>query len=82
MHGQVKELLTGYGKLDIMWFDFSYQHLQGEAWRASELMTMIRSVQPHIIVDNRLEASGSMGGSIYTSNPSLFSGDFASPEHY
>ncbi|MCM3627779.1 alpha-L-fucosidase [Paenibacillus glycanilyticus] len=80
MHGQVRELLTGYGKLDIMWFDFSYGDLKGEAWRATELMEMIRSIQPQIIVDNRLEASGEEGGSIYTGNPSLYSGDFASPE--
>lgn len=80
MHGQVRELLTGYGKLDIMWFDFSYGNLKGEAWRATELMEMIRSIQPHIIVDNRLEASGEEGGSIYTDNPSVYSGDFASPE--
>ncbi|MFD3257647.1 alpha-L-fucosidase [Paenibacillus lentus] len=80
MHGQVRELLTDYGKLDIMWFDFSYEHLQGEAWRANELMEMIRSLQPQIIVDNRLEASGSIGGSIYSNDPSFYSGDFASPE--
>ena len=24
MHGQVKELVTNYGKLDLLWFDFSY----------------------------------------------------------
>jgi alpha-L-fucosidase len=42
MHGQVHELLTNYGKLDIMWFDFSYGELKGEAWRATELMQMIR----------------------------------------
>lgn len=80
MHGQVRELVTNYGKLDIMWFDFSYKDLKGEAWRATELMEMIRSVQPHIIVDNRLEGSGEEGGSIYTDNPSVYSGDFASPE--
>lgn len=80
LHGQVRELLTNYGKLDIMWFDFSYKDMKGEAWRATELMDMIRSLQPHIIVDNRLEASGDGGGSIYTNNPSIYSGDFASPE--
>ncbi|AZS15918.1 alpha-L-fucosidase [Paenibacillus lutimineralis] len=80
MHGQVRELLTDYGMLDIMWFDFSYEHLQGKAWRANELMEMIRSLQPQIIVDNRLEASGSIGGSIYSNDPSFYSGDFASPE--
>ncbi|NIK71363.1 alpha-L-fucosidase [Paenibacillus sp. BK720] len=80
MHGQVRELLTGYGKLDIMWFDFSYDEMKGEAWRATELMEMIRSIQPHIIVDNRLDAGGEGGGSIYTNNPNLYAGDFASPE--
>ncbi|MFB9279035.1 alpha-L-fucosidase [Cohnella cellulosilytica] len=80
MHGQVRELLTDYGKLDVMWFDFSYEEMKGEKWRATELMEMIRSLQPHIVVDNRLEASGEEGGSIYTSEPSFYSGDFASPE--
>lgn len=80
MHGQIHELLTHYGKLDIMWFDFSYDHMIGEKWRARELMEMIRSIQPHILVDNRLEASGEGGGTIYTDNPSFYSGDFASPE--
>lgn len=80
MHGQVKELLTNYGKLDIMWFDFSYEGMCGEKWRATELMTMIRQLQPWLVVDNRLEAAGHMYGSIVTDEPSLYSGDFASPE--
>jgi alpha-L-fucosidase len=80
MHRQVRELLTNYGKLDIMWFDFSYGEMKGEKWRATELMTMIRTLQPHIIVDNRLEASGEEGGSIYSKEPTFYSGDFASPE--
>lgn len=80
MHGQVKELLTNYGKLDIMWFDFSYGNMSGETWKATKLIKMIREIQPHIIVDNRLEASGENEGSIKRSNPSIYSGDFASPE--
>jgi alpha-L-fucosidase len=80
MHGQVRELLTNYGKLDLMWFDYSYDEMIGEKWRATELMETIRSLQPHIIVDNRLDASGEEGGSIYSKEPSFYSGDFASPE--
>lgn len=80
MHGQVRELLTNYGKLDIMWFDFSYEEMSGEKWKATELMEMIRSLQPHVIIDNRLEGSGSQSGSIYTDNPTAYAGDFASPE--
>ena len=80
MHGQVKELCTQYGKLDIMWFDFSYGEMTGEAWRATELVKMVRSYQPDIIIDNRLEVSGEGFGSIATDNPGDFSGDFVSPE--
>ena len=35
MHGQVKELVTGYGKLDLLWFDFSYDDMTGEKWKAT-----------------------------------------------
>lgn len=80
MHGQIKELCTQYGKLDIMWFDFSYDEMTGEKWRASELVKMIRGYQPDVIIDNRLEVSGSGFGSLATDTPSDFCGDFVSPE--
>lgn len=80
MHGQVKELCTNYGKIDIMWFDFSYDHKRGDYWRATELVEMVRSLQPGIILDNRLEVSGSGFGSIATTNPLPYSGDYCSPE--
>lgn len=80
MHGQIRELLTNYGKLDIMWFDFSYDDMVGETWRAGELMEMIRELQPHLIVDNRLEGGGDESGSILTANPTVYAGDFACPE--
>lgn len=38
MHGQIEELVTNYGKIDILWFDYSYGELRGEAWKATELM--------------------------------------------
>ena len=74
MHGQVKELLTNYGKIDIMWFDFSYDDMTGEKWKATELINMIREIQPGILIDNRL------GGNIKSSNPEVYAGDFYSPE--
>lgn len=80
MHGQVRELCTNYGKIDIMWFDFSYGEMKGEKWKATELIKMVRSLQPDIIIDNRLEASGEGFGSIASGNPNVYSGDFASPE--
>lgn len=76
LHGQVKELLTGYGHIDIMWYDFSYDNMTGEIWRAADLVNMVRQLQPHILIDNRLDGSQS----IKTGNPLIYSGDFASPE--
>lgn len=80
LHGQVRELCTNYGKIDLFWFDFSYDDLRGEAWRAEELVQMIRTYQPHVLLDNRLEVSGEGFGSLVTGDPSAFSGDFVSPE--
>ncbi len=80
MHAQVRELCENYGKIDIFWFDFSYDHLRGEAWRATELVRMIRSYWPDVLIDNRLEASGEGFGSLLTDEPTEYSGDFVSPE--
>ena len=80
LHGQVKELCTNYGKIDLFWFDFSYDQMTGETWRASQLVDMIRQYQPDVILDNRLEAGGSSFGSLVSGNPSPYSGDFVSPE--
>jgi alpha-L-fucosidase len=80
MHGQVKELCTEYGKLDIFWFDFSYGEMKGEKWRATELVRMIRRYFPDILIDNRLEGSGEGQGSLMTDQPSEYAGDFACPE--
>lgn len=83
-HSQVRELLTNYGTIDLMWFDFSYdnerlagtefEHMSGETWRAEKLVKMMRSLQPDIIIDNRL------GGDARKEEPDLHSGDFVSPE--
>uniref|UniRef100_A0A7V4TXN7 alpha-L-fucosidase n=1 Tax=Candidatus Caldatribacterium saccharofermentans TaxID=1454753 RepID=A0A7V4TXN7_9BACT len=74
LHGQVQELLTNYGKIDILWLDFSYGALSGEAWRATELVRMIRKLQPDILLNNRL------GGDLRDENPPEYAGDFLTPE--
>lgn len=80
MHGQVKELCTRYGRLDVLWFDFSYDQLRGEAWRANELADMVRTLQPGILLNNRLEVSGEGFGSLAQGEPAPCHGDFVSPE--
>ena len=80
MHNQIREICTNYGKLDLLWFDFSYDDLNGEAWRATDLVNMVRELQPGVIIDNRLEASGVGYGSMATGNPKPYHGDFVTPE--
>lgn len=80
MHNQIREICTNYGKLDLLWFDFSYDDLNGEAWRATDLVNMVRELQPGVIIDNRLEASGVGYGSMATGNPNPYHGDFVTPE--
>ena len=73
-HSQVRELLTNYGKIDIIWFDFSYDDMRGEKWGATKLVKMVRSLQPGIIINNRL------GGDIQAKNREDYVGDFTTPE--
>ena len=80
MHGQVEELCTGYGKIDLFWFDFSYDDKHGEKWKATELLRMIRSYWPEVLIDNRLEGSGEGYGSLEGENPNEYAGDYVSPE--
>lgn len=80
MHEQVRELCTNYGKLDLLWFDFSYDDMRGEKWRATELMQMVRELQPDVIIDNRLEVSGEGFGSLAECKPTPYHGDFVTPE--
>lgn len=77
---QVRELCTKYGKLDLLWFDFSYGDLRGEAWQATRLLEMVRTYQPDILIDNRLEVSGEGFGSLYECRPTPYHGDFVTPE--
>ena len=58
MYAQVRELLTNYGKIDIIWYDFTVKGKYGKTWKdweARELMKMTRELQPGILVDNRLD---------------------------
>src|SRR5499433_1673804 len=52
IHGQVKELVTNYGKLDILWYDVAWP-LDAKGWESIEMNTMVRKVQPDIIINNR-----------------------------
>ena len=50
-HRQVRELMTQYGPVDLLWFDANY--LGPKAMRSAELVTMVRSLQPQIVINDR-----------------------------
>jgi len=69
MKNQVRELLSNYGKISIIWFDYSFPGEFGKGrddWDSAGLLKLARELQPHILVDNRLDLPGE--------------GDFATPE--
>ena len=82
MHGQIREICTNYGKLDLLWFDFGYDHLRGEAWRGTQLVDMVRTLQPGVLIDNRIEVSGEGFGSLHQCDPTPYHGDFVTPEKF
>jgi len=60
LHGQVRELLTEFGKIDILWMDFSYHHRGPEgkgrqAWRSEKLYKMIRELNEDVVLNDRLD---------------------------
>ena len=82
MFNQAREICSNYGKLDLLWFDFSYDHMRGETWKATEFIEMVRSLQPNVIIDNRLEVSGEGFGSLHDCRPTPYHGDFVTPEKF
>lgn len=65
MRNQATELLTNYGKIDILWVDFSYLDSKKEDapwmrgkgmddWEGEKLIATARALQPNIIIDDRL----------------------------
>ncbi len=69
MRNQVTELLTNYGKIDVLWFDFSYPDadpnfpawMKGKGkddWESEKLVALARELQPGIIIDNRCDIEG------------------------
>jgi len=51
-HGLIRELMTNYGKIDILWYDVDYP-LTAEQWESERMNEMVFSLQPEIIVNNR-----------------------------
>jgi alpha-L-fucosidase len=74
MYEQTRELLTEFGQIDVLWYDFSYSDPQHRPefgkghkdWDSERLYKLIRQLQPNIMIDDRLDLPGV--------------GDFVTPE--
>ena len=74
LYKQVREILTNYGKVDILWLDYSFPGEFGkdrDDWGSVELLKMVRELQPEIIVNDRADLKDYRGG-----------WDFTTPEQY
>lgn len=71
---QVREILTNYGTIDMLWLDYSFPGEFGKGrddWGSVELMKMVRELQPGIIVNDRADLKEHPGG-----------WDFTTPEQF
>ncbi len=48
-----RELLTQYGKIDILWYDVPAPMEHDEGWNSVEMNQRLRAIQPNIIINNR-----------------------------
>ena len=60
LHGQVRELLSNYGPIDVMWFDFSYPKPDGSGkghqdWQSEKLYKLVRQLQPQVLLNDRID---------------------------
>jgi len=56
-HEQIRELMTNYGKISVLWFD-GLRPNSAEIWRSDELLESIRQLQPDILINNRAGVDG------------------------
>jgi len=52
MQAELRELLTRFGRVDVLWFDSDGRPVD---WHPATTYPLVRGLQPHIIIDNRLE---------------------------
>jgi len=81
VHQQLRELLTNYGRIDVLWFDGAWPHT-AEDWQAQKIVEFARELQPGILINNRLDMGGGAHDDVESAGASQSLGDFGTPEHH
>ena len=55
MYAQVRELLTNYGTIDVLWFDWTPPEKSAADWDSPALTRLVRELQPNIILNDRID---------------------------
>jgi alpha-L-fucosidase len=59
--GCVRELMSNYGKIDILWYDVSWPLASPQAWDSYRLNAMVRKLQPEILINDRAQIPEDFG---------------------
>ena len=59
--GCVRELMSNYGTIDILWYDVSWPLATPELWESVKMGRMARALQPHILINNRSKLDEDFG---------------------
>ncbi len=82
--GQVDELMSNYGPVDILWWDFSRGYAQGDFWGAKDLIDVMKTKQPQLISNSRLfRVQDPVSGDTTEGEYEFYNyshGDFTTPE--
>jgi alpha-L-fucosidase len=57
----VQELMSNYGKIDVLWYDGGWALSEPDRWESAKLNAMARRLQPDILINDRLNAGGDFG---------------------
>jgi alpha-L-fucosidase len=57
LRGQLTEILTNYGTIDLLWFDGEWERSADE-WDTAGLRAHIKSLQPDVVINERLLGNG------------------------
>ncbi len=57
----VEELMTRYGKIDILWYDVSWPLQGADKWESARINAMARKHQPHLLINDRSQLPEDFG---------------------